>query len=193
MYNRAHTNQITLQELATLSTEEARALRYVGRLPDTRLCSQERTKTQDKHQQRKQQQQNKRKRAEFLCRCIHEKFRPHLRRCTKKKVLLWQKKKHRVRIIVNTVTSHMRWTNMRHMVKCCDACTKEKKNMQPVTRGGAKEGLCYGGGYELNTGNANRKYSGLLTTKKQNEKTSISSDGPQSTCAQKKTVTCSQS
>lgn len=92
MYNRAHTNQITLQELATLLTKEARALRYVGRLPDTRLCSQERTKTQDKHQQRKQQQQNKRKRAEFLCRCIHEKFRPHLRRCTKKKVLLWQKK-----------------------------------------------------------------------------------------------------
>lgn len=44
MYNRAYTNQITLRELASLSKEEARALRYVGRLPDTRLCSQERTK-----------------------------------------------------------------------------------------------------------------------------------------------------
>lgn len=44
MYNRAHTNQITLQELASLSKEEGRALRYVGHLPNTQLCSQERTK-----------------------------------------------------------------------------------------------------------------------------------------------------
>lgn len=56
---------------------------------------------------------------------------------------------------------------------------KKKKTCNPSHGVVRKKDCVNGGGYELNTGNANRKYSGLLTTKKQNEKTSISSDGPQ--------------
>lgn len=64
------------------------------------------------------------------------------------------------------------------MVKCCDACTKEKKkHLTHHTGSCERRTVLMGGGYKPNTGNANRKYSGLLTTKKQNEKTSIASDG----------------